>query len=93
MITGHTASHPWQSFETDHYSQAGKPDSSDGLVSLATELQGFVQIKKSRQFPQWIDSVSWKPVPGGLGPKPCCQAAIMIGSKSDSEPSSSVRTP
>ncbi len=43
------------------------PPDSAGLVSIA--LQGYVQARYAIQLStvkKWIDSASWKPVPGGL---------------------------
>jgi len=44
-----------------------QPPDSDGLVSI--EVLGYVQAKRSiplSTMKKWIDSVSWKPVEGGL---------------------------
>jgi hypothetical protein len=44
-----------------------QPPDSDGLVSI--EVLGYVQAKSSTPLStmkQWIDSATWKPVPGGL---------------------------
>jgi hypothetical protein len=45
---------------------SGPPDSA-GLVSIA--VQGYVQashVKPHSTMKKWIDSATWKPVPGGL---------------------------
>ena len=52
-------------------SMFSKPPDSDGLVSI--EVFGFVQASHAKPHStmnKWIDSATWKPVPGGLTSDP-----------------------
>jgi hypothetical protein len=74
-ISTHTGHHRQQSVTCDTVAVfcdesllSGPPD-SDGLISTASELQGYVQTKTSMPISTMkkrIDSSSWKSVPGGL---------------------------